>query len=163
MRQHLHAFQASAISKILHRGSNFALVNVIVHEKPQMEICKSWHNCPWQYFRSFDCVVLIIFICCSTCILEKIISEIVDIFSRAALGLSFHKHMWKRPNVSFQLRQCFIDPWIPTVLFLIITVGATSPAHVTWQFAGGILLIPSLPVILISTDFIPPMSSKYNV
>ena len=47
-------FPASAILKIIHCGSNFALVYAIVHEKPRMNIRETWHNCPWQYFRSFD-------------------------------------------------------------------------------------------------------------
>ena len=44
--------QASAILKIWHCGSHFALVYAIVHEKPQMDIRESWHNCPWQYFHA---------------------------------------------------------------------------------------------------------------
>ena len=43
-------FPASAILKILHYGSHFALVYAIVHEKPWMDIRENWHNCPWQYF-----------------------------------------------------------------------------------------------------------------
>ena len=56
-------FPASAILKIWHCGSNFALVYAIVLEKPQMNIRETWHNCPWQYFRSFDhgIVILLVF------------------------------------------------------------------------------------------------------
>ena len=71
-----------------------------------------------------------------TCIVEQVT---LDVFLwRAALGLSFreHKHMWKWPNLSIQLRRhCFINPWIQTALFVIITIAATSTA-VSWQFAG---------------------------
>ena len=55
-----HGSQTSAILKIWHRGSNFALVYAIVHENPQMDIRESWHNCPWQYFRSFDRGIIIL-------------------------------------------------------------------------------------------------------
>ena len=34
--------------------SNFTLVYWIVHERPSMEFHENHHNCPWQYFRSFD-------------------------------------------------------------------------------------------------------------
>ena len=38
-------------------------------------------------------------------------------------------------------RQCFINPWIQTALFLIIAIAAASAA-VSWQFAGWISPIP---------------------
>ena len=53
-------FPASAILKIIHCGSNFALVYAIVHEKPRMNIRETWHNWPWQYFRSFDHGIVIL-------------------------------------------------------------------------------------------------------
>ena len=47
--------------RLSHCGSNF-LVNAIVHEKPLVELSKSWHNCPWQYFWSFNRGIIILFI-----------------------------------------------------------------------------------------------------
>ena len=38
-------------------------------------------------------------------------------------------------------RQCFINPWIQTALFLFIAIAATSAA-VSWQLAGWISPIP---------------------
>ena len=103
---------------------------------------------------------------CSTCIVEQVTSEVVDImFSWGALGLSFceHKDMWKWPNLSIQFRGlCFIDPWIQTTLFLIFVIAATLAA-VTWQFAGWISLIPFWLVILISTEYSPTLLAKYGV
>ena len=50
--------------------------------------------------------------------------------------------MAKFVRVAVQLRrQCFINPWIQTALFLIIAIAATSAA-VSWQFAGWISPIP---------------------
>ena len=50
--------------------------------------------------------------------------------------------MAKFVRAAVQLRrQCFINPWIQTALFLIIAIAATSAA-VSWQFAGWISLIP---------------------
>ena len=85
-------FPASTILKIWHCGSNFALVYAIVHEKPRMNIRKTWHNSPWQYFRSFDhrIVILSVFMAPDRVVLpasqNKVTSEVV--FSgRAGLGL----------------------------------------------------------------------------
>ena len=59
-RQRPHGSQASAILKIWHSGSHFALVYATAHEKPQLEIRESWHNCKWQYFQSFDRGIVIL-------------------------------------------------------------------------------------------------------
>ena len=75
---------------------------------------------------------------------------------RAALGLPFREFMraWKLRNLSVRFRrQCFINPWIQTALFLIITIATTSAA-VIWQIGfagqGWILPIPLRLIILIS-------------
>ena len=50
--------------------------------------------------------------------------------------------MAKFVRAAVQLRrQCFINPWIKTALFLIIAIATTSAA-VSWQFAGWISPIP---------------------
>ena len=84
-------------------------------------------------FLSWDCYPICIhgsWVCWSRHkSLRKLLTYII--FSRATHGLSFleHKHMWKLPNLSSQLwKQCFINPWIPTALFLIITAAVTSAA-----------------------------------
>ena len=64
---------------------------------------------------------------------------------RAAIGLSFREHksveMAKFVRSVVQLRrQCFINPWTQTALFLIIAIAAS--AAVSWQFAGWISPIP---------------------
>ena len=53
-------FPASAILKVWHCGSNFALVYTNVHEKSGTDIRESWPSCPWQYFRSLDCGIVIL-------------------------------------------------------------------------------------------------------
>ena len=140
----------STILKIWHRGSNFALVYAIVHENPRMDIRESWRNCPWQYFRSFDrgIIILSVFMAPDRVVLHasrnKSHREVVDVFSGRA-GLSFREHKRRNGEIcpcSCQLRrQCFLNPWIQTALFLIIAIAATSAA-VSWQFAWWISLIP---------------------
>ena len=49
-----------------------------------------------------------------------------------------------------------------TALFLIIAIAATSAA-VIWQFAGWISQIRLWLIISISTDYIPPLLTKYGV
>ena len=87
---------------------------------------------------------------CTTCIMEQVTSEVADLlFSQVALGLSFCKHEWMRklPNLPVQLwRQCFIEPWIPIAVFLIIAiarhvgscqltvVGGFRRFHFGWSF-----------------------------
>ena len=84
---------------------------------------------------------------CLTCITEQVTSEVVDMFSRGGRPLDCNfantsVEMAKFVCSTIQLRrQCFINPWIQTTLFLIITVGATLAA-VIWQFAGWISPIP---------------------
>ena len=102
---------------------------------------------------------------CSTGIANKWHQSCWHDVSRAALGLSFrkYKHKWKWPNLSIQLRrQCFINLWIQTALFLIIAKAATSAA-VSWQFSGWISPIPFWLVISISTDYITALLTKYGV
>ena len=76
--------------------------------------------------------------CCFTCIAEQVTSEVVDnVFSgRAAIGLCHFANtsveMAKFVRSAVQLRrQCFINPWTQTTLFLIIAIAATSAA-VSW-------------------------------
>ena len=147
---------ASAILKIWHRGSNFALVYAIMHENPRMDIRESWRNCPWQYFRSFDrgIIILSVFMAPDRVVLHasrnhasrnKSHREVVDMFSRGGRDCHFANtsvEMAKFVRAAVQLRrQCFINPWIQTALFLIIAIAATSAA-VSWQFAGWISQIP---------------------
>ena len=94
-------------------------------------------------FWSRDCCRICInssWTCCCTCIVEQVTSEVVDkMLSWVTLGLSYseHKLVWKWTNLSVQLwRQCLVNPWILTVLFLIITIAAMSAA-VSLQFARG--------------------------
>ena len=82
---------------------------------------------------------------CFTCIAEQVTSgSCWHVFSGRA-GLSFREHKRRNGEIcpcSCQLRrQCFINPWIQTALFLIIAIAATSAA-VSWQFAWWISLIP---------------------
>ena len=150
----------SAILKILHCGSHFALVYAIVHEKPRMDIRESWHNCPWQYFRSFDCriVILSVFIAPDHGVLpasrnkshRKLLTCFLGAGSPWPVILRTRAWKWRNSSVWFQ-RQCFIYPWIQTALFLIIAIATTSAA-VIWQFAGQgwILPIPLRLIISIS-------------
>ena len=85
---------------------------------------------------------------CFTCIAEQVTSEScwpVDMFSRGWRDCHFANtsvEMAKFVRAAVQLRrQCFINPWIQTALFLIIAIVATSAA-VSWQFAGWISPIP---------------------
>ena len=100
---HPHGSQSSAILKIWHCGSNFALVYAIVHEKPWMNIRVNWHNCPWQSFRSFDggIVILSVFMAPDRVVLpasrNKSHRKLLTCFlGRVALGLSFRER--KRRN-----------------------------------------------------------------
>ena len=82
---------------------------------------------------------------CFTCIAEQVTSEVVDMFSRGGRDCHFANtsvEMAKFVRAAVQLlRQCFINSWIQTALFLIIAIVATSAA-VSWQFAGWISPIP---------------------
>ena len=106
-----------------------------MHERPQMEICESWYNCPWQYFEVLiagSVSNLYSWLPSALFYLHRGTSHIrsIDIlFSREALYLSFREpeRMWRWPNLSVELRrQCFINPWIESTLFLIM-------AAVKWQ------------------------------
>ena len=87
---------------------------------------------------------------------------------RAALGLSFRERKPRNDQIcpfsSEDNVLLFINPWIQTALlcFLIIAIAATSAA-VIWQFAGWISPIPLRLIISISTDYIPPLLTKYGV
>ena len=133
------------------------MVYAIVHENPQMDIRESWHNCPWQYFRSFDrgIIILSVFMAPDRVVLpasrNKSHRKLLTCFLGAGghcIGLSFREHMRRNGDIcpfscsAVQLRrQCFINPWIQTALFLIIAIAAASAA-VSWQFAGWISPIP---------------------
>ena len=82
---------------------------------------------------------------CFTCIAEQVTSEVVDMFSRGGRDCHFANtsvEIAKFVRAAVQLRrQCFINQWIQTALFLIIAIAATSAA-VSWQFAGWISPIP---------------------
>ena len=146
--------------KIWHRGSNFALVYAIMHENPQMDIRESWRNCPWQYLRSFDrgIIILSVFMTPDRVVLHasrnKSHREVVDMFSRGGRDCHFANtsvEMAKFVRAAVQLRrQCFINPWIQTALFLIIAIAATSAA-VSWLFRR------------FHHDYIPPLLTKYDV
>ena len=91
-------FQASTILKIWYCGSHFALVYATVYEKPQMDIRESWHNFPWQYFRTFDCgiVILTVLMALDRVVLpasrNKSHRKLLTCFlGQVALGLSFCK------------------------------------------------------------------------
>ena len=126
-----------------------------------MEVCESWHNCPQEYFGTSYHGIIILFVFMApehmfylhrrTSHIGSCWHTVYGIFSGSLWPvICEHTHMWKWPNLSFQLwRQCFINLWILTALFLIIMVAATSAA-VSWQFAGWILLIP-FPVNYICT------------
>ena len=150
------------------------LRDAIVHEKPRMNIRETWHNCPWQYFRCFDrgIVILSVFMAPDCVVLpasrNKSHQKLLTCFHGAGgLGLSFRERKRRNDQIcpfSPARRQCFINPWIQTALlcFLIIAIAATSAA-VIWQFAGWISPIPLRTIISISTDYIPPLLTKYGV
>ena len=79
---------------------------------------------------------------------RQVTSEVVDMFSRGGRPLDCHfantsVEMAKFVRSAVQLRrQCFINPWMQTALFLIIAIAAASAA-VSWQFAGWISPIPA--------------------
>ena len=167
-----HGFQASHILKIWHCGSNFALVYAIVHEMPQLEICENWHNCPWQYFRSFYHRMVILFVFMA---LERVVLPASrnkshprscwhDVFSGGPwpVILQTQAYMEMAKFVRSASKTFFINPWIQTALFLIIAIAATSAA-VSWQFVGWISQIPFQLVISVSTDYIPPLWTKCGV
>ena len=87
---------------------------------------------------------------CFTCNAEQVTSEVVDMF----LGVGpwpviSRTRAWKWRNLSVRFRrQCFINPWLQTALFLIIAI-ATMSAAVIWQ-QGWILPIPLRLIISIS-------------
>ena len=128
-----------------------SMVYAIVHENPRMDIRESWRNCPWQYFWSFDrgIIILSVFMAPDRVVLHasrnKSHREVVDMFSRGGRDCHFANtsvEMAKFVHSAVQLRrQCFINPWIQTALFLIIVIAATS-ATVSWQVAGWISPIP---------------------
>ena len=98
---------------------------------------------------AYDLVLILddnkVFVFVFVCIAEQATSEVVDMFSRGGRDCHFANtsvEMAKFVRAAVQLlRQCFINPWIQTALFLIIAIAATSGA-VSWQFAGWISLIP---------------------
>ena len=98
---------------------------------------------------------------CFTCIAEQVTSEVVDKCSRGGRDCHFANtsvEMAKFVRAAVQLRrQCFINPWIQTALFLIIAIAATSAA-VSWQvdsLLGGFCRFHH--------DYIPPLLTKYGV
>ena len=170
-RKRPHGSQASAILKIWHCGSHFALVYAIVHEKPRMDIRESWHNCPWQYFQSCDrrIVILSVFMSPDCVVLPASRNKAHRKLLTSFLGaggpwpvILRHASVEMAKFVCQLWRHCFINPWIQTTLFLIIAIAATSAA-VIWQFAGCISPIPLWLIISISTDYIPPLLTKYSV
>ena len=164
-------FPVSAILKIWHCGSNFALVYATVHEKTRMDIRKTWHNCPWQYFRSLDrgIVILSVFMAPDHVVLPASRNKSHRKTLTCFLGAGGHWPVISRTqalkwtNLSVQLRRlCFTKSWIQVPLFLIISITAASAA-VSWRFAGWILPIPPRLIVSISTDYIPPLLTKYGV
>ena len=125
-----------------------------------MGIRESWHNCPWQYFRSFDSgiVILSVFMAPDRVVLpasrNKSHRKLLTCFLGAGgpWPVILRTRAWKWQNLSVRFRRrCFINPWIQTTLFLIIAITTTSAA-VIWQFAGQgwILPIPLRLIISIS-------------
>ena len=121
-------FPVSAILKVWHRGSNFVLVYVIVHEKSRTDIRKSWQSCPWQHFWSFDrgIVSLSVFMA-PDCIdlpalRNKSHRKLLTCFSgRAALGLSLREH--KRRNC--QICPCSFED----IILLTVDPGRVISNH----------------------------------
>ena len=72
---------------------------------------------------------------------------------RAALDLSFRKRKCRNGQICPFNFEDNVNPWIQTMLFLIIAIAATSAA-VSWQFAEWISPIPLRLIISISTDYI---------
>ena len=75
---------------------------------------------------------------CFTCITEQVTRKLLTCF----LGVGgpwpviSWTRAWKLRNLSIRFRrQCFINPWIQTALFLIIAIATTSAA-VIWQLLG---------------------------
>ena len=131
-----------------------------MHEKLGMDIRESWHNCPWQYFRSFDrgIVILSVFMAPDRSVLPASRNKshrksLTYVFGAGIpWPVILWTRVWKWRNLSVHFRrQCFINPWIQTALFLIIAISTTSAA-VIWQFAGQgwILPIPLRLIISIS-------------
>ena len=93
---------------------------------------------------------------CFTCIAEQVTSEVVDMFSRGGRDCHFANtsvEMAKFVRAAVQLlRQCFINPWIQTALFLIIAIVATSAVD---SLLGGFRRFHH--------DYIPPLLTKYGV
>ena len=163
-------FLASAILKVWHCGSNFVLVCAIVHEKSRTDIRESWPSCPWQYFRSFDrgIVILSVFMAPDHVVLpasrNKSHRKLLTCFSgRGALGLSFREH--KRRNgqiLSVQLwRHYFINRGSRPRYFWSSRLQPRRQLSVV-QFARWISQIPLRLIISISTDYIPPLLTKYG-
>ena len=129
---------ASAILKVWHCGSNFLLVYAIMHEKSRTNIRENWPSYPWQYFRSFDCgiVILSVFMAPNRVVLpasrNKFHRKLLTCFSgRAALGLSFREHKRRNGQIcpfSFEDILLTVDP---CALFLTIAIAAASAA-VSW-------------------------------
>ena len=95
-----------------------------------------------------------------TCIAEQVTSgscQVVDMFSRGGRDCHFANtsvEMAKFVRAAVQLwRQCFINTWIQTALFLIIAIAATSAA-VSWQLGG---------FRRFHHNYIPPLLTKYGV
>ena len=138
----------------------FAKVGATVHDNIFEVLIAGSLSCPWQYFRSFDrgIVILSVFMAPARVVLHasrnKSHREVVDMFSRGGRHCHFANtsvEMAKFVRAAVQLRrQCFINPWIQTALFLIIAIAATSAA-VSWQFAGWISRISPIPLRLYST------------
>ena len=132
----------------------------IVHEKPRMDIRESWHNCPLQYFRSFDrgIGILSVFMAPDLVVLPasryKSHWKLLTCFLGAGgpWPVISRTQAWKWRNLSVRFRrQCFINPWIQTASFLIIVIATTSAA-VIWQFAGQGWILP-IPLRLIISIF----------
>ena len=125
-------FPASTILKVWHCGSNFVLVFAILHEKSRTDIRESWPSCPWQYFLSFDCGIVIL----SVFYLHRGTSLIGSCWyvSRGGRPLACHFANTSVEMAQFvrsALKTLFYKPWIQAALFLIIAIAAASAA-VSW-------------------------------
>ena len=139
------------------------------HEKSRTDIRESWPSCPWQYFRSFDhgIVILSVFMAPDRVVLpasrNKSHRKLLTCFSgQAALGLSFHEH--KHRNGLFYPFS-FED-----IILLTVDPGRVISNHRDSSRVGSCQLSSLLGgfrrfhlIISISTDYIPPLLTKYGV
>ena len=150
-----HGFQRPPFWESDHCGSNYVLVYAIVHEKSRTDIRESWQSCPWQYFRSFDCgiVILFVFVAPDRVVLpasrNKSHQKLLTCFSgRTALCLSFREHKLRNgQSCPFSFEDIIlltVDPGrVISILRDSSRVGSSELSQVSVeQFARWISPIP---------------------